>query len=352
MNGTLAFYRFIRTTLVCAPLLVWGCSPKYTPNTGDSVARTTTARPDYTNIDYWAAHPDKWDPSDSIPKPLRHVPRNLDADVFFLHPTSLTNAKDTLRDNADIADPGLNNKTDYRSILYQASVFNESCRVYAPRYRQAHLRMYYLQDTARAMEAFDTAYQDVREAFIYFLHNLNKGRPIIIASHSQGTTHAKRLLKEFFDTNSTLRSRLVAAYLLGIPVEKNLYEVLQPCADSLATNCYISWRTYRNGYKGKYISTTDTSIAVVNPYTWQTTPGEVSRKMHKGAVLLKFNKVYNHTQTTAVSGNALWISKPKFPGGFLYTTRNYHAGDYNLFYVDIRQDIRRRINRFLNIQGP
>jgi hypothetical protein len=202
------------------------------------------------------------------------------------------------------------------------------------------------------MAAFDTAYRDIREAFIYFLNTFNRGRPIIIASHSQGTTHAKRLLKEFFDTDSTLRSRLVAAYLLGIPVEKNLYEVLQPCPDSLSTTCYISWRTYRNGYKGKYISTADTSIAVVNPYTWQTTPGEVSRQMHKGAVLLKFNKVYTHTQSAAVSGNALWISKPRFPGAFLYTTRNYHAGDYNLFYLDIREDIRRRINRFLNIQGP
>ena len=39
-------------------------------------------------------------------------------------------------------DQSLNAKTDYSTILYQASAFNEY-RVFAPRYRQAHLRSYY-----------------------------------------------------------------------------------------------------------------------------------------------------------------------------------------------------------------
>jgi hypothetical protein len=39
----------------------------------------------------------------------------------------------------------------------------------------------------------------VKTAFLYYLQHYNNGRPIIIASHSQGATHGKRLLKEFFD---------------------------------------------------------------------------------------------------------------------------------------------------------
>jgi hypothetical protein len=323
------------------------CAPKYTPYSGEKNFTAPSGRPDYRNLHYWAAHPDKWDPSDSIPKVLKDEKRDEMTDVFFLHPTSYTSGTDTFPDNARIDDPYLNRKTDYSSILYQASVFNQSCRVFAPRYRQAHIRMYYIADTGRSHSAFDTAYADVREAFLYYLTHYNMGRPIIIAAHSQGTTHAKRLLGEFFDSDSGLRRQLVAAYILGIPVEKSYFQVLEPCRDSLSTGCYISWRTYRRGFQSPFVSSSDTSIAVINPYTWDAKPGKVSRREHKGAVLYKFNKVLTHTQSAEIAGNALWISKPKFPGGFLYTSRNYHAGDYNLFYVDIRQDIHRRISRYL-----
>lgn len=343
LTNTSHLLLFLAVTLMAA-----ACAPKYTPYSGEKNFTAPSGGPDYTNLNYWAAHPDKWDPSDSIPKVLKEEKRDEMADVFFLHPTSYTSGTDTFPDNARIDDPYLNRKTDYSSILYQASVFNQSCRVFAPRYRQAHLRMYYTRDTARALAAFDTAYGDIREAFLYYLARYNMGRPIIIAAHSQGTTHAKRLLREFFDADSGMRRQLVAAYILGIPVEKSYFEVLQPCRDSLGTGCYISWRTYRRGYQNAYVSSADTSIAVINPYTWDSKPGIISRREHKGAVLYNFNKVFTHTQSTEVAGNALWISKPKFPGGFLYTTRNYHAGDYNLFYVDMRKDIRRRISQYFS----
>ncbi len=339
------FYFAVFTTIA---LIHSACAPKYTPYSGDQRFVAPSGRPDYTNLHYWAAHPDKWDPSDSVPKALQGKQAEALADVFFLHPTSYTSGKDSILDNARIDDPYLNRKTDYSSILYQASIFNQSGRVFAPRYRQAHLRMYYVRDTARALAAFDTAYADIRQAFLYYLSHYNTGRPIIIASHSQGTTHAKRLLREFFDTEGPLRRQLVAAYLLGIPVEKKYFQVLEPCKDSLSTGCYLSWRTYRRGYENAYVSPKDSSIAVINPYTWNASPGKISSTAHQGAVLYAFNKVYQHTQSAEIAGNALWISKPKFPWGFLYTTRNYHAGDYNLFYVDIRTDIGRRIVQYLS----
>jgi hypothetical protein len=57
--------------------------------------------------------------------------------------------------NPSIADPVLNAKTDYSTILYQASVFNGSCLVYAPRYRQAHIAAFFMKDTMAAKKAFD-----------------------------------------------------------------------------------------------------------------------------------------------------------------------------------------------------
>ena len=58
--------------------------------------------------------------------------------------------------------------------------------------------------------------------------NTGRRRPIIIASHSQGTTHAARLLKEFFD-GKDLQYDLVAAYLVGMPVPKDYFKNIKVC---------------------------------------------------------------------------------------------------------------------------
>src|SRR4026209_902673 len=99
------------------------CSDKYLSHVSKYKFKSEDKKPGYSNLNYWAAHPLKWDPSDSIPKPLRKEKRDTLVDVFFLHPTMYTmKLKDSIL-NADINDEYLNAKTDYSSILYQASVF-------------------------------------------------------------------------------------------------------------------------------------------------------------------------------------------------------------------------------------
>ena len=109
--------------------------------------KSINKKPDYSNLNYWAAHPWKKDPGDSVPKPLlQNYSKDSLADVFFIHPTTLTSMRDSCW-NADIDDADLNAKTDYSTILYQASVFNEKCRIFAPRYRQAHIRSFFVPDS-------------------------------------------------------------------------------------------------------------------------------------------------------------------------------------------------------------
>lgn len=336
---------------VVSILLLISCSPKYQPYEGAQTFLSESGIPDYTKLEYWAAHPKKKDPSDSIPLPLHKTfQEEKMADVFFLHPTIFTDKDDAGQINAKIDDPYINKKTDYTSILYQSSVFNESCNIFAPRYRQAHLQMYYTNDSSKAKAAFELAYQDIKSAFLVFLDTRNKEIPFIIASHSQGTTHAKRLLKEFVD-GTALSKKMVVAYILGIPVEKKYFDSLAPCKDSTQTGCIVSWRTYRRGYENNFVSSEDTSIIVTNPMLWSSDQVKADKQIHKGAVLYNFNKVYKHTQSSQISGNVLWISKPRFPGSIFYTSKNYHAGDFNLFYLDVREDVKRRIRYFLSSGG-
>ncbi|HEY4148383.1 MAG TPA: DUF3089 domain-containing protein [Chitinophagaceae bacterium] len=324
--------------------MIWvleACSPAYTRYIHSYQGGPGSTTPDYSNLYYWAAHPWKRDASDSVPAPLRSSYRpDSSVDVFFLHPTTLTALSDT-RWNADINDDTLNAKTDYTTILYQASAFNEY-RVFAPRYRQAHLRAYYTTDTARAMAAFEMAYQDLKTAFQYYLDHYNNGRPIIIASHSQGSTHAQRLLKEFFE-NGPLKNRLVAAYVIGMYIPNNYFTSLPECRDSLQTGCVIGWRTFKEGYEPAFVEKEKGSGWVVNPLTWTTTDEYAPYTLNKGSVLTKFNTVTPHLVGAQIHDDVLWIDKLHTAGGSFVKMKNFHIGDINLFYCNIRDDVRRRV---------
>ena len=287
---------FLLHTIISGFLLVIGffvlngCSKKNYTALPEYQFKSKTENPDYSDLNYWAAHPWKKDLSDSVPKPLRaSYIQDSTVDVFFIHPTTLTD-KDDPRWNADIDDAVINAKTDHTTILYQASVFNEKCRVFAPRYRQAHINSFFIPDSL-SDKYFEIAYADIKTAFIYYLAHYNNGRPIIIAAHSQGTKHAGRLLKEFFE-GQPLQKKLVCAYIIGLPIPSTYFKVLQPCRDSLSTGCFVGWRTFKSGYtEPKFIAKEKFKAIVINPLSWNMDTTYFSSVYNKGGVLTKFNKI-------------------------------------------------------------
>ena len=331
-------------------LLFSSCSDKYHSYKSFYQFKSEDKKPDYSNLNYWAAHPLKWDPSDSIPKPLRKEKRDTLVDVFFLHPTMYTMKLKGSSLNADIDDVYLNAKTDYSSILYQASVFNQHARIYAPRFREAHISAYFTNDTLASINAFATAYADIKASFEYYLKNYNNGRPIIIASHSQGSTHALHLLKDYFE-NKPLQKHLVAAYVVGMTIPQKTFSSLKMCEDSLQTGCICGWRTFRKGYKAPYIETEKGLSLVTNPITWKTDSTYASKKKNTGSVLLKFNKIYKRTTDAQIYEGIIWVRRPKFPWSFLYSTKNYHIGDINLYYMNTRENIGQRINSYFHTRS-
>jgi Protein of unknown function (DUF3089) len=169
--------------------------------------------PDYALAENWAALPDRVDNADRVPEmpKLADLQKESAADVFFIHPTTYLIGTDW---NGDLTNETLNSRTDELSIFNQASAFNGAGRIYAPRYRQAHIYSF-MDEKGNGDKALDFAWEDVKRAFEYYLEHYNRGRPIIIAAHSQGTRHALRLVKTFFDDNEALRKQLVAAFLIG-----------------------------------------------------------------------------------------------------------------------------------------
>lgn len=302
--------------------------------------------PDYSQPAYWAALPDRPDEADHYPAGHPEKQAEAAVDVFFLHPTIYTGKKGDNRWNGPVDDPGLNERVDESTIRYQASVFNNTGKVYAPRYRQAHLNAYYTRKKEDAAKAFELAYQDVRRAFVYFLENFNQGRPIILAAHSQGAQHGRALLREFFD-GKPLQQQLVAAYLAGMPVSPSLYENLQPCQTPEQTGCFCSWRTFKKGYYPPKVPRGG-DILSTNPLNWTINDTYAPRSLHKGAILRSFDKIYPEVSDAQNHQGLLWVSKPRFPGSFLITRRNYHVGDFNLFYMNVRENAALRASSFGN----
>ena len=116
---------------------------------------------------------------------------NPQADVFFIHPTTYL---DNATWNARFDEDGFTGRQLEDAVVrYQVSTFNGCCRIFAPRYRQATLSVF-VNPSDDSNKALDLAYSDVVRAFDRFIEKENNGRPFILASHSQGSLHATRLL--------------------------------------------------------------------------------------------------------------------------------------------------------------
>jgi hypothetical protein len=226
-------------------------------------------QPDYSKTENWAALPTKNDPADKVPikSNLKDGQAMAKVDVFFLHPTIFTKQpKNQYEWNADVNDAEMNNLVDNSTILNQASAFNGSGKIYAPRYRQSHYHVFVTADKEDKKKSLDLAYTDIKAAFEFYLKNYNQGRPIVIASHSQGTVHATRLIKEYFD-GKPLQKQLVAAYIIGIAIQPNVFENIIPCKSGDETGCFVSWNTYGKDFYPKSHKSGLNTSSTTNPLT-------------------------------------------------------------------------------------
>ena len=332
-------------------LLLSSCSTSYNVRHSFNSIPTHNA-PDYTKARNWSALPFVNDYADLVPDTLlKNLQDSSIIDVFFVHPTTFFDKK-TPEWNANVSDSSINYFTDYWAIRHQASIFNNVGKIYAPRYRQAHIKSYFNLDIG-GREAILFAYEDVKRAFEYYMEHYNKGRPFIIASHSQGATHATFLIRDYID-QTDLKDKLVAAYLVGMSVDKTLFTNIKLCEDANQTNCYATWQTFINGFtpNDSFNKYRDNGLAV-NPITWTTQDKLSSFKDHKGMLMSNYKTVYKNSIRARLNktSNIVWIDKPSIPFSILKKMKNFHIADYNLYWFDIRANAANRLEQYLNKKG-
>ena len=315
-----------------------GCKSSY--QTVNFEKQNIPTAPNYADESSWAVLPTKY--SKGLKKYSVADIDNLKADVFYVYPTLMMDKKD-VRWNAPIDDTVQNSSIVHTAVENQASPFATSGKIYVPIYRQAHIKSYDLYAKG-GKEAFEIAYADVKKAFEYYLKNYNNNRPIIIASHSQGTNHTTQLLKDFFD-EKPLQKRLIAAYIVGMGIKPNEFKALKPMTKPNETGGFVSWNTRKKGTYPKN-KTVYNGAVTTNPITWDTSKA-TTLEQHKG-FLYSSGKMYSKALKIVITDGMVWSTNPKFPMRFFMSfMKNYHVGDINLFWQDIKENAELRTKTWL-----
>jgi hypothetical protein len=187
--------------------------------------------PDYSLASSWALNP--------VSQPQRQTTGPVD--VFFIHPTTFNGGHDW---NGPIADKAAARELDRVMLPNYAGPFGRVGRVFAPRYRQASLYAYKIALREDARDARVFAYDDVQNAFRYYLAHYNFGRPFIIVGVEQGGGIANRLLRQEIEPNPRIAGKLVAAYLIDVVTPASDFgptSVLHPCTQRAEARCVVGW---------------------------------------------------------------------------------------------------------------
>lgn len=138
-------------------------------------------------------------------------------------------------------------------IKQQFARFGSECRTFAPLYRQVTLTALRAGIAGRAM-AVDRAlgYNDVLEAWKYYLEHDNQGRGVVLIGHSQGSGVLTQLIRNEID-GKPVQEKVVSALLLGtnVPVPKGkdvggAFQQMPLCRSASQTGCVISYVTFRS----------------------------------------------------------------------------------------------------------
>jgi hypothetical protein len=225
---------------------------------GVHAQEATPAKNDYADPDNWLCRPDGRDAcaidhtttviaaDGTLAKETWKADPNAPIDCFYVYPTVSTDPGQ----NSDMtADPAEKNV-----IRQQFARFASACRPYAPLYRQvtlAGLRQA-MSGGGRAVLDQGLGYDDVRDAWNFYLKNHNNGRGVVLVGHSQGSYVLRALLQQEID-GKPIQKQLVSAILSGttvtVPKGEDVggaFKHIPLCKSSSQTGCAIVFATYRS----------------------------------------------------------------------------------------------------------
>lgn len=302
--------------------------------------------PDYSKTKYWLSLPTVTDKK---------------ADIFYVYPTAWSKLKKSESDICDIDNPLMleGSKITFNA---QATAFETTGNIYSPYYRQADISCF----TDLSIDGRDSVIggipaSDVISAFDYYIKNYNKGRPFILAGHSQGSIVLLFLLSKYMKENPKVYERMIAAYVIGYSVTKN-YLVNNPhlkfAEKSDDTGVIISYNTEAPGVTGKNIVLLPGAIAI-NPINWSREENPAMADENLGSLIIddvwnvKERNVKNFADARVDKNRGAIICSTEdveklAPANETFPRGVYHSYDYPFYYYNIRENAERRTKAFFD----
>ena len=309
---------------------------------GDTAAEAAAAEaaPDYSDAANWAY--------------LETENTDKTADVFFICPSVYGGSDDACNMSLSDADT---KESFVGAINMEKGIYDADSRFFAPYYRQIGLNVYDMPEADRE-PYLETAYADVRDAFLYYMDNYNEGRPIVLAGFSQGADMCLRLMKDLFD-DEALTDQLVACYAIGWRItEEDMaeYPQLKMAAGESDTGVIVSFNSEAEDITDSLVIPEGTKTFAINPLNWKTdsTPADKSQNLgacftdYSGEITSEIPELTGaYIDETRGALKVPDVSPEDYPAGLsIFTDGVYHLYDYQFFYRNLQDNVQTRILTF------
>ncbi len=293
-------------------------------------------RPDYSESSNWAYFA---------------LGEDKNADLFLIAPTVYSGDEKTYYMSLDDGDT----KENFTGALnMERGIYEDSTRMYAPFYRQAGLNVYKFGPDERD-RYIDEAYQDVKDAFLYYFEQENRGRPYLLAGFSQGADMVLRLMKDLFDEEKYTEN-FIAAYAIGWSYTEDdvrRYPQLKPAGGETDTGVIIAFNSEAESVTGSLIVGENEKTFAINPLNWKTDGTPADRSLNLGAAFTDYSGTVTreiphltgaYIDTKRGVLKVTDVTPEEYPPGLdIFEEGVYHLYDYQFFFRNLQENVRKRI---------
>lgn len=276
------------------------------------------------------------------------------ADVFFICPTVYGGEVGTYNMSLNDAET---KESFLGAVNMEKGIYDGECRFFAPYYRQAALNVYEM-DLADREKYLEIGYEDIKQAFEYYMEHYNDGQPVVLAGFSQGADLCIRLLKDCFADDDT-NKLLVVCYAIGWRIteeEMQEYSHLRFAEGESDTGVIVSFNSEAENVTDSLMIPEGTKTLAINPLNWETDKTPADRSLNKGACFTDYSGQIV-TEIPQLTGayidetrgalKVIDVTEEDYPAGLSILDEGvYHLYDYQFFYRNLQDNVAVRVDEY------
>ena len=240
----------------------------------------------------------------------------------------------------------------------QKGIYDTQTNIFSPYYKQWALPVLYMDPNGEGKEFVDTAYDDVKASFDFYLSKCDDSKPLILAGFSEGAQMIIKLLKDY-SHNEKVQNRLAAAYCLGWCIEESDlkdFGSMKMATKEDDTHVIVSFSTENEDLESTPFISKNQHALSINPVNWKTDSTPAYNYENLGALFFdsdgnpRTEDVYHeYVYIDPVRGSlkAVGLDSSKYMTN-LFEEGVFHLFDYQFFYYDLKHNVSKRLNAFMS----